>query len=149
MTKNGKAIVPLFVKETGIKTMITNRRPLRKTISTRSVQPSMLARPVPGIGLQSSKKVGPLGTQSYGNNVQTRRNVTMKNQKGFSLIELLIVVAIIGIIAAIAVPNLLKSRQAANEASEISSIRTITSSQATYKSPNEGKRNSTPERTTR
>ena len=59
---------------------------------------------------------------------------TQSSNRGFSLIELLIVVAIILIIVAIAIPNLIRSRMAANEASAVQNLRTITTAAVVYNS---------------
>ena len=69
----------------------------------------------------------------------------MRKQKGFSLIELLIVVAIILIIATIAIPSLLRSRQSAQESSAVAQIRTINTAEITYLSSNQGSYGAIPE----
>jgi len=70
----------------------------------------------------------------------------LSKEKGFSLIELLVVIAIILIIAAIAIPNLLRSRMAANEASAVSSVRSINTAQIAYNAtyPTSGYANALP-----
>lgn len=64
--------------------------------------------------------------------VMKARDKKITNSEGFSLIELLIVVAIILIIAAIAVPNLLRARMSANQSAAVATLRNINNSQATY-----------------
>lgn len=60
-------------------------------------------------------------------------NIKIKNQSGFSLIELIIVLLIIAIISVIAIPNIIAARRSANEGSAISSLRTLHGAQLTYK----------------
>jgi prepilin-type N-terminal cleavage/methylation domain-containing protein len=71
--------------------------------------------------------------------------MSMKRDRGFSLLELLIVVAIILIIATIAIPSLLRSRQAAQESSAVAQLRTINTAEVTYLSSNAGAYGSIPQ----
>src|SRR5947208_9919264 len=71
--------------------------------------------------------------------------MSVNQNRGFSLLELLIVVAIILIIATIAIPSLLRSRQSAQESSAVAQLRTINTAEVTYLSSNQGAYGSLPQ----
>src|SRR2546428_2523882 len=78
-----------------------------------------------------------MGFRSRRRPTHFKENTKMKD-RGFSLLELLIVVAIILIIATIAIPSLLRSRQSAQESAAVAQIRTINTAEVTYLSSNQG-----------
>ena len=82
--------------------------------------------------LRKSDRTTHLAPKMHYYKVMKAKGKKITNSEGFSLVELLIVVAIILIIAAIAIPNLLRSRMAANQAAAVATLRNINNSQATY-----------------
>src|SRR3989441_11844313 len=85
-----------------------------------------------------------MGFRSRRRPTHFKENTKMKD-RGFSLLELLIVVAIILIIATIAIPSLMRSRQAAQESSAVAQVRTINTAEVTYLSANGGAYGSIPQ----
>src|SRR5256885_7356529 len=84
-----------------------------------------------------------MGFRSRRRPTHFKENTRMKD-RGFSLLELLIVVAIILIIATIAIPSLLRSRQSAQESSAVAQLRTINTAEVTYIASNQGAYGSIP-----
>ena len=91
--------------------------------------PSRITISAPPVHSLPGSSLGGFTDARYG-----KHGWTMKKHQGFSLIELLVVVAIILIIAVIAIPSLLHSRISANESSAVASLRTINTAEATYSS---------------
>lgn len=71
---------------------------------------------------------------SWGDNLKNKNGLLKKKKNGFSLLELLIVVAIILIVATIAIPSLLRSRQASNESAAVANVRNLNTAQVSYSS---------------
>src|SRR5205085_1955103 len=77
--------------------------------------------------------LGAAGAGGRGPGGHMRREATMRSRRGFTLIELMIVIAIIAIIAAIAIPSLLDARKASNETAAIGGLRAIFSAETLFR----------------
>lgn len=118
------------------------RKSLGRFVSLPSVEQLQFSRQNHAVVSHIRRTLPSLGLQPFARNNEhsakmtkaVTRIIKLQKYKGFSLIELLIVVAIILIIAAIAIPNLLRARIAANESSAVGSVRTVNSAEVAYSS---------------